>query len=106
VIAANTFRARKIPEGAMVLAANLSAMFDPLKIERPNEFRVDRPWGEYILWGYGLHTCFGAYINRAVIPAILRPVLARPKLRRAAGSAGQIDGGGTPFPQHFVVESD
>ncbi|PWB95100.1 cytochrome P450 [Methylosinus sporium] len=106
VIAANTFRARKIPEGAMVLAANLSAMFDPLKIEKPNEFRVDRPWGEYILWGYGLHTCFGAYINRAVIPAILRPVLARPNLRRAAGTAGQIDGGGTPFPQHFVVESD
>ncbi|BBU60145.1 hypothetical protein MSC49_00800 [Methylosinus sp. C49] len=105
VIAANTFRARKIPEGAMVLAANLSAMFDPLQIDKPNEFRVDRPWGNYILWGYGMHTCFGAYINRAVIPAILRPVLARPNLRRAAGAAGQIDVS-TPFPQHFVVESD
>jgi cytochrome P450 len=105
-IAANTLRARKIPEGVMVLAANLSAMFDPLKIETPNEFRVDRPWGDYILWGYGMHTCFGAYINRAVIPALLRPVLARPNLRRAPGAAGQIDGGGTPFPQHFVLESD
>jgi cytochrome P450 len=105
-IAANTLRARKIPEGALVLASNLSAMFDPLKLEAPNEFRVDRPWGDYILWGYGLHTCFGAYINRAVIPAMLLPVLARPNLRRAAGAAGQIDGGGTPFPQHFVLESD
>lgn len=105
-IAASTLRARKIPKGTLVFAANMSAMFDPLEIEEPNQFRADRPWGDYILWGYGLHTCFGAYINRAVIPALLLPVLARPNLRRAPGSAGQIDGGGTPFPQHFVLESD
>ena len=59
----------------MVLASNLSAMFDPLKIEAPESFRTDRPWGDYILWGYGMHTCFGAYINRAVMPAILKPLL-------------------------------
>ena len=106
-IAASTFRAHQIPQGAMVLASNLSAMFDPLRIEQPNEFRTDRPWGDYMLWGYGLHTCFGAYINGAVIPVILQPILARPNLRRAAGPAGQLDGGDTPpFPQHFVVESD
>lgn len=105
-IAASTLRARKIPEGTMVLAANLSAMFDPLRIEAPDEFRIDRPWGDYILWGYGLHTCFGASINRAVIPAMLRPILARPNLRRAQGAAGRIDGDGTPFPRHFVLESD
>jgi cytochrome P450 len=106
-IASSTLRARRIPEGAIVLASNLSAMFDPLHIPDPEAFRVDRPWGDYILWGYGLHTCFGAYINRAVIPAMLKSVLARPNLRRAEGSAGQIDGGDTPpFPQHFVLESD
>jgi cytochrome P450 len=103
-IAAGSLRARKIPKGAMVLASNLSAMFDPLKIEAPESFRTDRPWGEYMLWGYGMHTCFGAYINRAVMPAILKPLLAKPGLRRAAGKAGRIDGGGTPFPQHFWVE--
>jgi cytochrome P450 len=105
-IAAGSPRARRIPKGTMVLAANLSAMFDPLKIEAPEEFRTDRPWGDYMLWGYGLHTCFGAYINRAVIPAILKPLIAKPGLRRASGSAGRIDGGGTPFPQHFSVEWD
>jgi cytochrome P450 len=105
-IAAGTMRARKIPRGTMVLAANLSAMFDPLKIEAPETFRTNRPWGEYILWGYGMHTCFGAYINRAVMPAILKPLLAKPGLRRAAGDAGRVDSGGTPFPQHFSVEWD
>ena len=105
-IAAGSLRARKIPKGTMVLASNLSAMFDPLKIEAPETFRTDRPWGEYMLWGYGMHTCFGAHINRAVMPAILKPLLAKPGLRRAAGSAGRIDKGGTPFPQHFSVEWD
>jgi cytochrome P450 len=103
-IAAGSFRARKIPKDTMVLASNLSAMFDPLKIESPESFRTDRPWGDYILWGYGLHGCFGAYINRAVLPAILKPLFTKPGLRRAAGTAGQIDTGGTQFPKHFVVE--
>ncbi|MGH6847891.1 MAG: cytochrome P450 [Methylocella sp.] len=98
-IAAGHFRARKIPKDTMVLAANLSAMFDPLKIEAPESFRTDRPWGDYMLWGYGLHGCFGAYINRAVLPAILKPLVIKPGLRRT----GRIDRGGTSFPKHFVV---
>lgn len=104
VIAEGHFRARKIPKDTMVLASNFSAMFDPMKIEAPESFRRNRPWGDYMLWGYGMHGCFGAYINRAVLPAILRPLVIKPLLRRAAGAAGQIDTGGTGFPQHFVVE--
>jgi cytochrome P450 len=105
-IAVGTLRARTIPKGTMVLAVNLSAMFDPLKIDRPDRFRVDRPWTNYILWGYGLHTCFGAHINAVMIPQILKPLLARQGLRRAAGAAGQVDTAGTPFPAHFVLEFD
>ncbi|MGH6800975.1 MAG: cytochrome P450, partial [Methylocella sp.] len=104
MIAEGHLRARKIPKDTMVLASNFSAMFDPMKIEAPESFRTDRPWGEYMLWGYGLHGCFGAYINRAVLPAILKPLVMKPRLRRAAGEAGRIDTGGTGFPQHFVVE--
>ncbi len=105
-IAAGHFRARKIPKDTMVLAANLSAMFDPLKIEAPELFCRDRPWSDYILWGYGMHGCFGAYINLAVLPAILKPLITRPGLRRATGETGQINTGGTQFPKHFVVEWD
>jgi len=105
-IASGSLRSRLIPKGAMVLAVNLSAMFDPLRVAAPESFRTDRPWGDYIVWGYGMHTCFGAHVNAAVMPAVLKPLLAKPGLRRAAGAAGQIDGGGTPFPQHFKVEWD
>lgn len=106
VIARSTLRALTVPAGTMVLAANLSAMFDPLKLASPTEFRTDRPWDDYILWGDGLHTCFGAQVNHALIPTILKPLLARPGLRRAAGPAGRIDPDGTPFPVHFVVAFD
>jgi hypothetical protein len=73
---------------------------------RTERGRVDRPWGDYILWGYGMHTCFGAYINRALMPAILKPLIVKPGLRRAAGDAGRVDCGGTPFPRRFLVEWD
>jgi len=101
-IARGTRRRLRIPEGTMVLAANLSAMFDPMAMEAPEAFRPGRPWGDYMLWGYGMHACFGAQINRAVVPAMLKPLLARAGLRRAEGEAGRIDGR-TPFPAHMTV---
>jgi cytochrome P450 len=90
----------------MVFAANFSAMFDPLKIDSPGQFRTDRPWEDYMLWGYAMHTCSGAAINRAIIPALLKPLLKQNNLRRAAGPAGRIDSAGTPFPVHMHLEFD
>lgn len=105
-VAEGRVRARRIPKGRMVMASNLSAMFDPLAVPSPNSFRTDRPWETYILWGYGMHACFGAHLNRANLPAILKPLLAKKNLRRAAGAAGQIDQAGTPFPVHLHLEFD
>jgi cytochrome P450 len=90
----------------MVLATTLSAMFDPLAVPDATSFRTDRPWEVYMLWGYGLHACFGAHINRAVLPAMLKPLLAQRNLRRAEGSRGLIDKADTPFPQHLHLEFD
>jgi cytochrome P450 len=102
-VAPGTLRARRIPEGTMVFAANLSAMFDPLAVPQPGRFRTDRPWDTYMLWGHGLHLCFGAHLNRATLPGLLEPLLARPGLRRAEGASGRIDTQGTPFPVHLEV---
>jgi hypothetical protein len=59
-----------------------------------------------MLWGYGLHACFGAHLNRATIPAMLKPLLSRPGLRRAPGAAGRLDLAATPFPVHFHLAFD
>ena len=104
VIAAGTWRQRTIRKGYMVLALNLAAMFDPVTVNGPNRFVAGRPWQLYMLWGFGRRMCFGAYINMAIIPAIVAPLLRQKDLRRAEGASGQIDGGGSPFPAHFVVE--
>lgn len=106
VVARSTLREAKIRKGQIVFAATASALFDRYAIPEPNAFRTDRPWEDYIIWGYGMHTCFGAAINKAVIPAILKPLIARPNLRRAEGAAGQVDNGGTPHPQHFHLLFD
>lgn len=105
-IAANTLREVRVAKGQMVFASTLSAMFDRHGVTAPQEFRTDRDFGTYIIWGYGMHHCFGAAINTALVPAILKPVLAQPNLRRAPGPAGQINTGQTPHPRHFHLEFD
>jgi len=102
-IARGTLRARRVPKGSLVLASNLSAMFDAARLDDPDAFDANRPWDDYMLWGYALHTCFGRHINRAVVPALLKPLLAAGTPRRAAGGAGHIDTAGTPFPAHLTV---
>jgi cytochrome P450 len=106
VIAGNTLRAVYVSKSTMVVPALLSAMFDRLRLTDPESFRIDRPVDHYILWGDGLHTCFGAHINQVLVPSILKPLLARKGLRRTNGQAGQIDAQGTPFPVHLHVEFD
>ena len=53
-------------------------------------------------FGYGLHTCFGQYINQIQIPGILKPLLASGDLRRAPGDAGKLQYSGL-FPSSLKV---
>jgi len=105
VVGGGSWRATKIPKGAKVFAATQSAMMDRLNVKSPDKFLVDRPDFIYMHFGYGLHTCFGQYINRAQIPLIVKAVLKRPGLRRAQGEAGQVVNV-QGFPTHFVLEFD
>lgn len=86
-----------VPAGTMLLASNLSAMFDEAVVPTPTRFIAGRPWGVYALWGEGLHLCWGDRINKAILPAMLTPLLAKPGLRQLAAP----DGEGTPFPRHY-----
>ena len=101
VVAKGTLRSTKIPKGTVVLAATQSAMMDRLKITQPSQFRLDRPAYSYMHFGYGLHTCFGQYINLAQIPAIVKAVLKQKALRRTSEmkSIG-------PFPVNLEIEFD
>ncbi len=91
-----------IPKGSVVLAATQSAMFDDRIVESPHEFRVGRPDHAYMHFGYGMHACFGQYVNRVQIAGILKPLLKQQGLQRAAGDAGQLQYKG-PFPSVLGV---
>ena len=105
VVARDSAHATLIPKGTQVLASTQSAMFDERFVDAPCEFRVGRPEYMSMMWGYGIHTCFGQYINRVQIPGILKPLLCRKNLRRAPGDAGQLGYTG-PFPTRLGVEFD
>lgn len=86
-----------VAAGTMLLASNLSASFDEAAVPDARAFRPGRPWETYLPWGEGLHRCWGDRINRAILPAMLTPLLARDGLRPLA----RPDGAGTPFFRHF-----
>lgn len=101
VVAKGTLRSTLIPKGTVVLAATQSAMMDMRKVSSPKEFRLDRPAYTYMHFGYGLHTCFGQYINLSQIPAIVKAVLKQQGLRRVS-EMKTVE----PFPVSLQIEFD
>ena len=102
VLAQGTAHARHVPRGATLLAVAASAMLDPRRIPDPAAFRPGRQPHEYLLFGYGLHECFAKAINHATLHRILKPLLARAKLRRGEGRKGRLRKVG-PFAERLVV---
>ena len=103
-LAVNTPRERRLRAGSTVLLGTLSAMFDSEAFASPNEFRIDREV-EYFHFGYGLHRCFGYYINSVQIPELMAALLRLPNLRRASGGDGRILYEG-PFPDRLILKFD
>jgi cytochrome P450 len=104
-IAAGTDRETEVKAGSTVFAATLSAMHDETAIDEPGEFRVDRPWSDYLLFGHGLHTCYGQQIVRAQLPALAAALLEGPRIRRARGGDGRLRFDG-PYPSGLTVRFD
>lgn len=76
-------RSVTIPKGTTVIALTASAMMDGFEMDDAQDFRTDRSDYDYMLYGYGLHTCFGQYINQAMIFRILKPLLQARRIHRA-----------------------
>lgn len=103
ILGQGTLRAQTIPAGKMVLALTQAAMLDGDKVTDPGDFKLDRPGYIYMHYGYGLHTCFGQYINSVQIARIVKAIIQLPNVRRAEGEEGKlqiVD----QFPAHMVLE--
>jgi cytochrome P450 len=103
VVARGTARQKRIPKGATVLVAFASAMMDDRRVPEPDRFDPYRMDHEYIHFGHAMHECFGRYINGATLHMMLKPLLRRGRVRRAAGAEGHLTKNG-PFAERLVVE--
>lgn len=101
-IAAGTDRETEVKAGSTIFAGTLSAMHDERAIADPEDFRVDRPWSDYMLFGHGLHTCYGQQIVRNQLPAMMTALLEGDPIRRARGDDGDLKFEG-PFPSGLTV---
>ena len=104
IVAKGTPRERTIPKGSLVIVGTTSAMFDVDKFPDPENFHADRPYADYIHFGYGNHTCFGQHIAHIVIPFTAKSLLRKTNLRRAE-TDGQIIYDGA-FPDRWLLEFD
>ncbi|HEY4012906.1 MAG TPA: cytochrome P450 [Polyangiaceae bacterium] len=105
VVADGTRRRTVIEAGSMVVAFTLSAMFDEEALTDPNEFRLDRPSTTYMHFGFGQHTCFGAFMNGVVLPAAMRELLVLEGLAYDEDGPGKIEYEG-PFPDRMKLRFD
>jgi cytochrome P450 len=102
-IAGGTWRSRTIRPRKKVLASTWAAMFDGRRVNNPSKFDPDRAPTDYMLFGYGLHWCVGAYIAQAQITHGFKTLLEKEKLRAVDGRDGKLQLLGY-FPQHLFVE--
>jgi cytochrome P450 len=99
-------KAYNIPAKTMVFALTAAAMFDPAAFPDPKTFNPERD-SVYMNYGFGLHECYGKYINAVTISEFTAAVLRLKNVRREKGRAGQGAGlKAGPFPNNFVVAFD
>ena len=95
-----------IPAKTTVFALTAAAMFDPAAFPDPKLFNPERD-SVYMNYGFGLHECYGKYINAVTISELVAAVLRLKNVRREKGPAGQGTGlHDGPFPNNFVVAFD
>ncbi len=103
IVAEGTWRAKTIPAGKTMYVSFASAMMDPRRVSNPTLFNPRRPASDMMHFGLGLHKCFGFYINQALLPMMLKPLLKREHLRRVPGVDGRLVKRG-PFADALWVE--
>src|SRR3954454_25378303 len=105
VIAEGPRHRRPVTSGQTVYAAVLPAMFDGAVFDDPETFRHDRIPAADLNFGYGMHSCFGRYVNHIQIPDLVAALLRCDGLRRAPGREGRLEYEG-PFPDRLLVDVD
>lgn len=99
-VATGTGRPTRIKRWDKVLAATQYAMFDSKRVHDPHTFNPDRPASDYMVFGYGMHWCIGAYMAQAQITQTFKALLANGPVRASDWCETEFFG---MFPAHLKV---
>lgn len=80
----------QVKAGHTILVATSKAAMDPVAFPEPEKLNPHRPFKDYTLLGYGLHSCFGARLVGSSLAATLREVFKLKNVRRAPGKLGRF----------------
>jgi cytochrome P450 len=90
-----TLRGKQINEGDSVFLSYWSANRDEDVFEDPMSFRIDRPNGRNIAFGWGAHNCLGQHLARLELRIFLEVLLQRVESIELAGEPQFVE-------SHFV----
>lgn len=92
----------KISKGALVFTGTFTAMRDKAFVPDPLSINTSRPDSAYLTYGYGLHACFGRFINDFHVAQLLYSLLESGAWARLPGKEGDLVFDGA-FPAHMQV---
>ena len=103
VLAQGTPRQKTIPAGSVVVLNPAIAMTDPDAVPDPLTFRTDRPAGTYMMFGEGMHTCFGTAIATMILGSVGRALFALDGLRQVSPMTSGTGIPGQFYPGRYVL---
>jgi len=80
----------QIKAGHTILVATSKAAMDSVAFSEPEKLNPHRPFEDYTLLGYGLHSCLGSRLVRSSLAATLREVFKLKNVRKASGKLGRF----------------
>ncbi len=97
-------KAFRIPENNLIFVGTFTAMRDNKHLPQPLQIMPGRPDSAYLTYGYGLHACFGRYINDLHVSSLLYHCFQAGHWQRADGDAGNLVFDGA-FPSHLKMKA-
>ncbi|MEP6624460.1 MAG: cytochrome P450, partial [Acidimicrobiia bacterium] len=103
VLARGTARETVIPKGSIVALYPVVAMTDPEFVDDPLVFRPGRSPSNYVMFGEGMHTCFGTATATMLLGAVGLALFKLPGLHEVAPMTPGQGIPGTYYPGRYPV---
>lgn len=92
-----------IKKDTLIFVGTYTAMQDKKHISDPSEIKIGRPESNYLTYGFGLHACFGRYINDFHVAQLLESLFDKSHYVREEKDSGKLTFEGV-FPVSLKVK--